>query len=605
MTILGINFNHDSAVAIIKENKIIAAIEEEKVSRTKQDFGWPKESIKRLFKEKNIKKKEVDIIALDKSFLEMMSTYDIKYNFTKRKFDKNQEYINRITSYLSLTQRTIKTQDNIKIFEKLIHDEGFINAKIVFYDHHLGHAASSYYTSPINIDLVITSDGMGGDSSFNFYLPSNQGLKLIKKNSYKVSVGAFYSMITKLLGFRPTRHEGKITGLAAYGKHTELIDKFRNLWKIDKDNNLSRYPFDKLNEEWNRLKISSKISYSEQINIKNASFGNLNDYAKRNLVLLGWLKENTKGFSKEDIAFACQKIAEEITLNEIKNVKNKLNKKRISVALSGGVFANVRINQFVYELDFVKNIFIHPAMGDSGLALGNAILADINFSSKKFIERNYPLKHTFLGPNYHNDLLEYIEEFDRDDIVCVEMKDSAKTIADLLYKNKIIGLWNGPLEWGPRALGNRSIILNTFDKTVNDTLNKRLNRTEFMPFAPVVLDKCAKKYFPKYEFKVPAADYMTITYDTDPKYHDLLQATVHIDGTARPQVVNKHISPLYYSILNEFHNISGCGAMVNTSFNAHEEQILSNPTTAINSLLTERVDYLVMENYLFYLKQKK
>ncbi|MAO32383.1 MAG: carbamoyltransferase, partial [Crocinitomicaceae bacterium] len=175
----------------------------------------------------------------------------------------------------------------------------------------------------------------------------------------------------------------------------------------------------------------------------------------------------------------------------------------------------------------------------------------------------------------------------------------------LLYKNKIIGLWNGPLEWGPRALGNRSIILNTFDKTVNDTLNKRLNRTEFMPFAPVVLDKCAKKYFPKYEFKVPAADYMTITYDTDPKYHDLLQATVHIDGTARPQVVNKHISPLYYSILNEFHNISGCGAMVNTSFNAHEEPILSNPTTAINSLLTERVDYLVMENYLFYLKQKK
>jgi len=158
------------------------------------------------------------------------------------------------------------------------------------------------------------------------------------------------------------------------------------------------------------------------------------------------------------------------------------------------------------------------------------------------------------------------------------------------------------MEWGPRALGARSILLNTFDKSVNDSLNKRLNRTEFMPFAPVVLDSIAKKYFPKYDINVPAAKYMTITYDTEKSYHDMLQAVVHVDGTARPQVISKEDNDYYYKILRSFYKISGCAALVNTSFNAHEEPILSNPYTAINALLTNRIDYLVMEEYIFNMK---
>ena len=600
MIVLGINFGHDSSVCIIRNGKIIASIEEEKVSRVKQDFGWPRQAINRLFKEYDIRKEEISIISLDSMILDSLASDEIKYRFSKKIVEKNMEYLNRITSYLGFSRRKISDK-NEKLLKSIIFNEGFINATVKFYDHHLSHAASAYYTSPIETNLIITSDGMGGDSSFNFYIPENENLKLIYKNEYAISIGGFYTMITKLLGFRPTRHEGKITGLAAYGKETILVDKFMSLWKYQ-NGKLTRFPFNDLDNQWKKYKIDSELSLSEKINLNNSSGNITTDYSKRNRVLLAHLKELTKGFSKEDIAFACQKVSEEITINEINLVKTKFKLKNIKVALAGGVFANVRINQKIYEMEDINNIYIHPAMGDSGLAMGNAILSDIEFSLKDYSKGDYAIEDTYLGPNYSSDLSNYIKTFHKPGIEFYKMKNPSLEVAQLLYNNKIIGLWNGRLEWGPRALGSRSIILNTFDKSVNNSLNERLNRTEFMPFAPVVLDTHAKKYFPKYDPKVPAADYMTMTYDTEPKYHKLLQATVHIDGTARPQIAYKKSSPYYYSILSEFNKISGCGALVNTSFNAHEEPILSTPETAINALINNRVDYLVLEEYLFFKK---
>ena len=183
------------------------------------------------------------------------------------------------------------------------------------------------------------------------------------------------------------------------------------------------------------------------------------------------------------------------------------------------------------------------------------------------------------------------------------MRDNAsELIAKKLADNKIIGLWHGSMEWGPRALGNRSLILNTFDRSVNDTLNKRLNRTEFMPFAPSVLDTVIKTYMPKYSEECPAADYMTITYDVDPKYHDILQAVVHVDGTARPQVVKRSTNPFFYDIITEFYKLTGCGAIVNTSFNTHEEPIVSSPMSAFSALVDDRIDILVLDKYMIVKK---
>ncbi len=603
MIILGVNFSHDSSVAIVRDGKIIAAIEEEKVSRVKQDFGWPAQAIERLFKEHNLNPEDVSLIAFDKEIPYTLGKDEIRFRFNKGKASKNLEYINRITSYLGITKRKIGSSNTEAILECL-KQRGFVNAEIRFFDHHLSHAASAYYTSPIPCNLLVTSDGRGGDSSFNFYIPTKNGLELVRKNDYSVSVGAVYSMVTRLLGFRPTRHEGKITGLAAYGKPTELVEKFENLFYYE-DGKLQRFPGKELDKWWKDFDLENSLSTIEKINLKESSDYLSRDYGMRSAVILAWLRENTRGYSKEDIAYACQHLAEKITLDELQKVLDEHFQNTSAIlGLAGGVFANVRINQKIYECEGVGNIYVHPAMGDAGLALGNAILADIEAASKDKFERAYAFNTTFLGPDYSEDLAQYVQGFTEEDIVMEEMAEPAKRIAELLKDNQIVGFWSGNLEWGPRALGRRTILLNTFDKEVNKTLNDRLNRTEFMPFAPVVLDKMAKTYFPAYDASVPAADYMTITYDTDPEYQEILQATVHVDGTARPQIAYKDKTPLYYEILDEFLKLTGCGALVNTSFNAHEEPILSTPETGIRALRTNRVDYLVMDKYLFTRNEK-
>ena len=602
MIILGINFGHNSSVCIIKDSKIIAAVEEEKVSRIKNDFFWPTNAINRLFKEYNLHYSDVDCISIQNDTISLIGRYNIKYRIHTSKFYLYYDFFNRVTSYFGLSKRTVFFSK--ESFEDEIKQLGFKNAKFNYFDHHLSHAASAFYTSPFISDLVITSDGFGGTDSFNFYIPSKNGLKLVKQNKFNVSVGQFYSMITVLLGFKPNRHEGKITGLAAFGKETVLIKKFRKLWKYNKNNCLERFP----TESDNITMFYNKLSLRKKINIKQAGNDILNQYTLNNFVLLEWLKIETKGFSKEDISYACQKISEEITLNEIVNVYNRNLKnkyKKIKLSLAGGVFANVRINQLIYELDFVENIFIHPAMSDAGLAMGNAILSDLNNNGLDKSINNYKISNTYFGPNYTKDLNTFIKVFNDNRIDFYKMSNPAKEIAKLLYSNKIVGFWSKRLEWGPRALGARTILLNTFDKSVNKSLNDRLNRTEFMPFAPVVLDFKAKEYFPNYNEKIPAADYMTITYDTEKKYHQMLQAVVHIDGTARPQVIRKDINEYYYNILKEFYDLSGCAALVNTSFNAHEEPILSDPYTGINALKNNRVDFLVMDDYLFKLKINK
>lgn len=597
---LGINFGHDSAACLIKDGIIVNAIEEEKMSRIKQDIGWPRLAIDRILLEQKIKREDVNIISLENVFPTQLGKYEILYRFSKNKFYKYLEYFDRIFQFLFNHER-INKESNLKLIKKLIKKQGFRSVKIEYHDHHKSHAASAFYTAPFISDLVITSDGRGGLSSFNFYNVKNNGLNLLHSNSYKESVGVFYSNVTEILGFRANRHEGKITGLAAFGKKTELVSNFKSLFK-QTENGLSRYPFDDdISNEWLKSKIKISLSLSEKINLMTSSSNLSKDYGMRNLLLKEKMQKMCIGYSKEDIAYACQKIAEDVTIDEFLRICEMYNLSSINVSLAGGVFANVRLNQLIYETSEVDNIFIHPAMNDSGIALGNAILSDLKLSNKSLLNNSYQIQHTLLGANYDNEFLNFIKNFNEPSIKFKKMKSPASDIAELLYDNKIIGLWHNIMEWGPRALGSRSIILNTFDKQVNQSLNDRLNRTEFMPFAPVVLDYKAKEYFPKYDDNVPAAKYMTLTYDTKEQYHELLQATVHVDGTARPQIISREDSSFYYDILNNFNKISNCGALVNTSFNAHEEPILSSPETAINALKNNRVDFLVMENYLFYI----
>lgn len=598
MKIIGVNFSHDSSLAYIDNGKIVFSIEEEKTSRTKQDFGWPSTAWGYMADKYSVRPEDIDLIVFGSQFYSSIAKNEIRYRFTKKDKFKNREVIDRLTAYLNLTQKKI-SEENRKIFQDELRKLGFVNAEISFEGHHLSHAASAMYCSPFESDLIITCDGHGDGDSFMFYgKDPKQGLKLLHRIGYESSIGQFYSCITQLLGFRPTRHEGKITGLAAYGNEGPLVDKFKSLFFYEGDD-LRRFPYGQRDEMAAKYKVDSSLKLREKINIKTSESDIGANYGLNSRILLEWLRSETEDFSKEDIAYACQKVTEVVILEECDRIyKKHFTGSSLKVSLAGGVFANVRVNQMIYELPWVENIFVQPAMGDSGLALGAAILADIRHNGKDGLTREYAFENTYLGPNYEDDLDQFIGSLDSNIYEAVKMEDAPKQVAQLLADNVIVGFWQGSMEWGPRALGQRSIILNTFDKTVNQTLNDRLNRTEFMPFAPSVVDYRSKDYFPKYDPKIPAADYMTITYDVLEEHHKQLQAVTHIDGTARPQVVKRESNPYYYDIISEFEKITGCGAIVNTSFNAHEEPIVSSPAVALNALKTNRVDVLVLNGYL-------
>lgn len=603
MNIIGINFGHDAAATLIKNGKVIRSIEEEKISRVKQDFGWPKHALEVILKQSGLTPADIDVVAVGGNIYQEIGANEIRYRFNKSKGTKNREYIDRVMAYVGLSGERF-SEKNKGIFAEEIKALGFSKAKVEFYNHHLCHAAGAYFCSPFTPDVTITCDGQGDGESFNFYaFDPSRGLSPIVINGQEVSVGAFYSCITQLLGFRPTRHEGKITGLAAYGKQGKLEDEFLNLFAYDEKGNLTRFPFNQVDEYWKKYNLESELKLTHKINLQTSESLVGVDYTKRYEILKARIAEISKGYTKEDIAYACQKVAEKIVVNETRRVLEKhYAGKKVTVGLAGGVFANVRINQMIYEMPEVSNVFVQPAMGDSGLSIGAAMLADISFAKRDLNTTQYRFTDTYLGPDYNMEVTAFAESIKHEAEVTL-MDHPAKQIAQMMKDNLVVGFWQGSMEWGPRALGKRSMILNTFDRTVNDSVNKRLSRTEFMPFAPSIIDHMMKTYIPSYDPSCPAADYMTITYDVAPEHHEQLQAVVHVDGTARPQAVKKETNPYYYEIIDEFYKITGCGAIVNTSFNAHEEPIVSTPESAYKALKEDRIDVLVLDHYKITMKK--
>lgn len=603
MVTLGINFGHDASATLIKDGKILGSIEEEKLSRVKQDKGWPKFAVQQLLSEHGYQPSQVDFISFGSSYYNEFSRFETKYRFSKNPLHKSFEKGSRVWSFLTNNSNIRFGSRNKSTFEKELKKLGFIHSKIQFKNHHLAHAASAAYCSPVKPDLVITCDGHGDGESFNFYTFKNGTLETIHVNDYSVSVGAFYSAITKLLGFRPTRHEGKITGLAAFGKETDLVREMNSLFGFEGDH-LTRFPGKDYQSKWEQLKRTKKLTLTRQINLQTSEGLIGQDYAKIFEILLSKIEVMCQGYTKEDIAYACQKVSEQIVLEQTKRIISKyFPGQKIYVALAGGVFANVRINQMIYEMQEVENIFIQPAMGDSGLSMGAAILTETENSPALKNSNSYIFENTYWGPDYGSQVSDFVGKI-AEEAKVHKMTNPAFEIANLLADNKVVGFWHGSMEWGPRALGRRSMILNTFDKSVNDSVNSRLNRTEFMPFAPSVLDHLMTTYMPGYNSNCPAADYMTMTYDVAEEYHEVLQAVVHVDGTARPQAVKRATNPYYYDIISEFYKLTGCGAIVNTSFNAHEEPIVSTPEVAFKALKEDRIDVLILDEYRISMIEK-
>ena len=315
----------------------------------------------------------------------------------------------------------------------------------------MAHAASAYFYSGWRKCSILTIDGWGDNYSSKLYFANNGKLNLISKTSSLDSLGYFYGSITKLLGFKPHRHEGKILGLAAFGNYKKAYSFISKMISYDKKNKCFKGNFEK----------GLYLSKFENPNIQ-------------------FLR---KKFNREDIAAATQKRIEEVILEFI----NDNIKKDTKLALAGGVFSNVKINQKISEIKNIKDIFIYPNMGDGGLAVGSAILS--YHKRKKFIARSATTM--YLGPKYSNQNILY--ELKKNNLKYTKIKNSEKYLAKKLDQGYVVACFQGRMEFGPRALGNRSILVNACDKTVNEWLNKKLKRTEFMPFAPITINKHAEK----------------------------------------------------------------------------------------------------------------
>ena len=560
MKILGINYLSESSVALIENGKLKYAISEERLNRVKNWWGNPLKSIEFVLKETNNKLKDIDLFATHglsclKNFIPDKNIYNNKIKeilISKLDLKKKRIQINFLKDrFEHETKARRRNLININSLKKKF-------KKLDIYDHHEAHAASAYFYSGWKKCYVLTVDGWGDDSSSKLYKADNGKLTQLTNTSSIDSLGYFYGSITKLLGFKPHRHEGKILGLAAYGNHKKAYSHISKMISYDKLNKCFKGNFEK--------------------GLYQSKFDNPN---------INFLK---KKYTRKDIAAATQKRIEEVIIEFIQDNIKENNK----IALAGGVFSNVKINQKISELKNIKDIFIYPNMGDGGLSVGCAILS--HNKHKKFLARK--TENMYLGPKFSN--TEVLKEIKKNRLKYFKDSSPQKFIAKKLYEGFVVAFFQGRMEFGPRSLGNRSIFVNACDKSVNDWLNKKLKRTEFMPFAPITLKKYAYKMYKDFDKIKLASKYMTITTECTKKAIKISPAAVHIDNTARPQIITKKDNIKIYNVLNEYFKISKIPNLINTSFNVHEEPIVCSPNDAVRAFKTSKLDFLYIEDYIVY-----
>jgi carbamoyltransferase len=431
-------------------------------------------------------------------------------------------------------------------------------APIEFVDHHRCHAASAYFTQAEDDCLVVTKDCHGDGLSGSVSLAKDGTLRRIATFRATDSLGSFYAAVTNHLGFHHHRHEGKVTGLAAYGDPRVAEADVARMISYDPSSH----------------RLTSRLGRNQFVSI--ARIGSF----------------FSKPYSREDIAAAAQRHLEHIILEIVRGFLAETGKRK--VLLAGGVFGNVKLNQRINQLPGVDYLFVHPGMGDEGLPVGAALAA----SAARGVFRLARIANVFWGPTYGEQEMERVlagsgfryERFDD-----VEAKTGA-----LLAQGKIVARCDGAVEYGPRALGNRSILFHAGDPTVNDWLNKSLQRSEFMPFAPATLRERAAACYRELESAAYAAEFMTVCFDCAPEFTAQCPAVVHVDGTARPQLVDAHGNPGFHKILREYEARTGIATLINTSFNIHEEPIVCSPADAMRAFATAALDYLALGPFIVW-----
>ncbi len=572
MIILGITTSHEAGAALIEDGRIVAAINEERLNRKKCAAGVPLLSIQWLLSERVVNPSEIDAVAvaglIHKTPPPMSS--DCTENGEARQDMKTAEMFasSRLGSQLMGSPANVKLyrglsrllpQKPLVRLRKELEDLG-IRRPLYLCDHHTAHLASAYYTSGWEEALVLSNDGFGDGYCSKVAIGRDGALQEIDSNPFFNSVGMYYLYVTHLCGFPMYYHAGKTMGLAAFGDASRTIDYFKR--SLSFDEKTGRY-------------VNHGLIFRKEIERMRHFFN---------------------GTKKEDIAAAIQLHLEMLLERQVCHFVEKTGLRRI--ALAGGVHANVRANQRIAEIPGIEGVFIHPNMGDGGLGAGAGLWLWARLAKERGESiKPRPLNNAYLGPNFDDRQAE--AALREAGLSFTRPAHLAGEIAQELSREKIVARCDGRMEYGPRALGNRSILYQATDREVNTWLNKQLKRTEFMPFAPVVRDIDASLMLKNFDERTSsAAKYMTITYDVTGRCKAEAPAVVHVDGTARPQVIRQSENPEYYAILEEYKKRTGLSALVNTSFNMHEEPIVCTPCEAIQAFRQSRLDVLVLNSFL-------
>ena len=572
MRVLGLYDWHNCGASLVEDGKIVAALEEERLSRNKIEFGFPHRSVKAIFEMTGTSWEDLDAVAMagvrDPIWFARWRPQRFKFERKMGRYWSLQYtlwrgiYALRNLGPVPAMERSL----NRSLVLNKIRSLADIPAERIFLvDHHLCHAATAYRTSGFDEALVFAVDGSGDGYSTTVFEGRNGDLRFLAGAPEPASLGKLYSNVTLGLGFKKISDEGKVMGLAAHGDPDvfyPIIDRVVRLRNVD---------------------TLDMVATEDLLG---------NSFAKK------IHREYADKYSREDISAAVQRKLE-VMLEEI--VTHFMEKTGIrNLVFAGGVVSNVKTNQAMRELDGVENTFVFPNMTDGGLSSGAALEIDYQQMLKRG-ERLLPyrLEEVFLGPGFSDE--DARRAIERRGLPAERVDDIDSRIADLVIDGHIVARVTGRMEFGPRALGNRSTLVMPSLPGIEDKLNERFHRDEFMPFAPSLLEERVGEYLVGGQ-KSP---FMIETFNVKPGLEDRFPAVVHVDGTLRPQTVGKAVTPGYWHLINRIGEATGNYIVLNTSYNMHGEPIVCSPDDAINTFLHGCVDYLAVGNYLLNYEMAK
>ena len=594
-SILGISaFYHDSAAALIVDGDIIAAAQEERFSRKKHDSRYPFNAVNYVLSEGKLKLSEIDkIVFFEKPFLKFERLLETYMAFAPKGFKSFS-----LSMPLWLREKLFQKRF---LYEKLQqHDEEFKDIKkIKFSEHHYSHAASAFYPSPFKEAIVLTLDGVGEWATTTVAVGKDNKLEILKEIHFPHSLGLLYSAFTYYTGFKVNSGEYKVMGLAPYGnpKYKDLI--IRELMDLKEDGSF------KLNMKY--------FNYATGLTMTNDKFSNLFGHPVRNP------KKDLLNDFHMDIAASIQAVTEEIVIRLTRNIAKEYKIKNL--CLAGGVALNCVANGKILREKIFDNIWIQPAAGDAGGSLGAALAYwhhELKESRKSYKDQ---MKGAYLGPKFSEKNIE-------DQLIKLKGKYTKKTskeissvVAQELSNSKTVGWFQGRMEFGPRALGGRSILADPRSEKMQKELNLKIKfRESFRPFAPSVLREDVNEWFEldddspymllvsevkkEKQIKMKAEDDKLFGIEKLNIKRSSIPAITHVDYSARIQTVHKHTNPRYYDLISEFKKITNCPVLVNTSFNVRGEPIVCSVEDAFNCFMGTNLDILAIENFILYKDQQ-